>query len=502
MHEVCTSMADERNELLRHGPSANAGGEQPRHLLNVPRSMPTASLASSSRSTIASSTAVDDLLMGFSRTSWMLFSVAGGLIYGYNVSMAATLQYVRDALELSASHLEAVSAAATLSDASSMLVGGFLADRFGRRSTAMFACLCSVVGCILSSVASVSFGWLLCWRLLTGVGNGLSILLVPMYISESVDASNRGTMLTLFQLGVNSGCALPYLVMIVISEEWRTCLAFGALPALYILYQFVFRLPESVKWTHRQQALVDVFDLEDDSRSLKSPVPPPTPSPRGSASPPNSPPQSPTTRSRPTFELAIGILLAYVNNCVDASLFYGPEIISKAIPHYSSKDANLFGLLCSLLAAVSVVFAIKFLVNRFARRQLYLICLTIVVLTFWLSSAIFANYSTEDFSKSKTAAISIIVTFAVMNIFSTIGPSILFVVILNELFTDSNYRAKYMSYCTFAMSFFALLINGTLLTLFETFGTAATFTFYGATYAACLLFFWRYLPETKHRELE
>ncbi|OWZ19307.1 Major Facilitator Superfamily (MFS) transporter [Phytophthora megakarya] len=82
---------------------------------------------------------------GFKRRTWALFSVMGGLIYGYNVSLAATLQYMRDDLQLSSMQEEALSATATLSDACSMLLGGFLADRFGRKATAMFARSAAVV---------------------------------------------------------------------------------------------------------------------------------------------------------------------------------------------------------------------------------------------------------------------------------------------------------------------------------------------------------------------
>ncbi|GLE03775.1 hypothetical protein PINS_up012677 [Pythium insidiosum] len=403
--------------------------------------------------------------------------------------MAAPLQYIRDDLHLSSSQQEVVSATATLSDACSMLVGGHLADRYGRRRTAIFACWCSVVGALMSSIFSVSFTWLVVWRLCSGVGNGLSILLLPMYISECVDAEHRGTYLTLFQLGVNSGCAFPYLFMILVDENWRSCLAFGSLPALFVLYNLSFHFPESIRWLRWKQD-PDGFDLESaenesataDESTAEALVPPPH-------------------QPKPHLELLIGILLAYVNNCVDASLFYGPVIISKAIPNFSRKDANIFGLACSLLAAFSVLFAARFLINSLPRRRLYLLCLVVVTLTFLVSGVIFAKYSTEDFARDRVASTSVIITFSIMNIFAAIGPSILFVVILSELFTDSSYRARFMSYCTFAMSLFSLLINGSLLTFFETFGTASTFIGYGVTYGACLVFFWQYLPETKQREL-
>ncbi|RLN72232.1 hypothetical protein BBJ28_00000529 [Nothophytophthora sp. Chile5] len=454
---------------------------------------------------------------GFKRHTWVLFSVMGGLIYGYNVSLAASLQYMRDDLALSAMQEEALSAMATLSDATSMLAGGYLADRFGRKSTAMFACTCSIIGALLGGLGSASFGWLALWRLCSGVGNGLSILLIPMYISECVDAASRGAFLTLFQLGVNSGVALPYLFMIVVSEDWRACLAFGSLPALYVLYNFQFHFPESIKWLRwKENPTTDLEDGPSDTTDISeeesedSALPPVKCTKDGTyrrtpdveaASPLSSTSSRSVARPRPHLELVIGIMLAYVNNCVDASLFYGPEIIAKTSASFSRKDANVFGLMCSLVAVVSVLFAARFVIARYSRRQVYLLCLVVVCICFLVSGAIFARYSTDDFANNPAVSVSIMLTFAVLNVFAAVGPSILFVVILSELFQDNSYRARYMSYCTFTMSLISLLVNGSMLTLFQTLGTATTFLAYGATYVACLGFFWAYLPETKQRQL-
>lgn len=153
------------------------------------------------------------------------------------------------------------------------------------------------------------------------------------------------------------------------------------------------------------------------------------------------------------------------------------------------------------MAVVSVLFAGRYVIARFSRRQVYLICLAVVCACFVVSGGIFARYSTDDFARSSAASASIMITFAVLNVFAAVGPSILFVVILSELFQDNSYRARYMSYCTFTMSLISLLVNGSMLTLFEFFGTAATFLAYGATYVVCLVFFWAYLPETKQRQL-
>lgn len=116
-------------------------------------------------------------------------------------SLAAVLPYIQTTLELSSTQQEITSAMATFSDAISMLFAGVLADTFGRRPTAIVACVFSIIGAIGASLFSPSVTTLMLFRFITGVGNGISILLLPMYISECVDASSRGRLLSCYQLG-------------------------------------------------------------------------------------------------------------------------------------------------------------------------------------------------------------------------------------------------------------------------------------------------------------
>nr|CCA22781.1 Major Facilitator Superfamily (MFS) putative [Albugo laibachii Nc14] len=400
---------------------------------------------------------------------WILFSVIGGIIYGHNVSLAAILPYIETTLKLSSTQQEIISATATLSDAISMLFAGVLADTFGRRPTANLACVCSIFGAIGASLFSLSATTLILWRLLSGIGNGISILLLPMYISECVDAASRSRLLSCYQLGVSTGCTLPYIYM-AIDQNWRRCLAFGSLPAVYILLSLVYFLPESLHWSR-------LAKVSSGGRSESLTV--------AAAS-----------------ELVVGILLAYVNNCIDAPLFYGPKIIASALPNYSQQNANMFGLVSSLVGIFAVLFAGYSLVNQYPRRQLYLICLFLVVCCFLVLTVIFTVYpKPADLVQHRVAIFILLVTILMLNVVSTIGPGILFVVILSELFHQTPKRATYTSWCTFAMSFFSLVINGTLLTLFDVFGVSITWGFYGCTYALCFAVLYRCLPDSKNRQL-
>ncbi|RHY31067.1 hypothetical protein DYB32_003784 [Aphanomyces invadans] len=366
------------------------------------------------------------------------------------------------------------SASATLSDTLTMLAGGHLADAFGRRPTAIAACALSVFGAIGNLAFHSSLSYFLFWRLCAGIGNALSILILPMYISESVDVARRGRCISLYQLGVLTGTLVPYVVMLL-SENWLLTFALGAVPGLFTMACFF-----SGYFTERRH---------EASRQTAPEKP------HLLAAPSASLPQL----SHATL-LVVGILLAYSNNSIDLTLFYGPTIISQFIQSSSRVSANLIGLCLSSLSVVSVGGAAIFLRSTFPRRSFYLVCHGIVVVCFLAASVLFTS-ATENASLD-ARALFLLVVLGLLVLFQTCGPGLLFVLIVSELFEDPVVRATSMGYCTFAMSGFSLVINGTLLSLFAALGVGGTFAAYGLSYAACWAVFYKYLPETSTRQIQ
>jgi len=62
-------------------------------------------------------------------------------------------------------------------------------------------------------------------------------------------------------------------------------------------------------------------------------------------------------------------------------------------------------------------------------------------------------------------------------------------------------RGVSVSIATFFMSGFSVLLNGTLLTTIQAFGSSAVFASYGVAYLLCLVYLVWKLPETKGRDL-
>ncbi|OQR88025.1 Major Facilitator Superfamily (MFS) [Thraustotheca clavata] len=405
---------------------------------------------------------------------WYAFSMAGGLIYGYNVSIAPSLPYIADSLNLSTSQQEMASAAATFSDCISMLVGGRLADIFGRRKVALLACSMSIIGALGCASWHSKFEAFLFWRLCTGVGNGLSILIVPMYVAESTTTAARGLAVAFFQLGVLSGTVLPYIVMLL-SESWVLCMLMGCVPALLIATSFILGIfQESHAWEEWKRDMATSVVESNNTTEVDD----------GS--------------QHPIRELWVGILLAYSNNSIDAPLFYGPQIVARSSESFTRRDANLVGMVFCMTSIVSVIFAMVFLVQKYSRRHIYLVCHGSVVLALLLCFFMFTFVPSID-TPNSVASNVLMAALSALVLFQTCGPGLLFVLIVSEMFGKGSYRARYMSYCTFSMSLFSLLINGTTLSLFESIGVGATFGSYGLSYAVCFVVFYKWLPETKSR---
>ena len=203
----------------------------------------------------------------------ILVALFGGALYGYNVSISAALPFVQEAFGLvgpgSEFYSELLSASATLADATSMAIGGWFIDRYGRERAILVACCASVTGTVASAFARSVIGLTLT-RLLVGMGNGLSILTVPLFLAEeaaegsegtlnvftttpsetgagragsppveSGHGGHRGALVAVYQLGCVLGFSLQYATALAFFE-WRQILAAGSVPGLgWVPFRFV-----------------------------------------------------------------------------------------------------------------------------------------------------------------------------------------------------------------------------------------------------------------------
>src|SRR5277367_1238444 len=142
----------------------------------------------------------------------LIVSGLGGLLYGVDVGIiAGALPYLEATSGLNAGQLSIVVAAVLLGSVISTLFAGLLADWMGRRSLMTLSGVMFVISIPMIALAH-GYGPLVLGRLLQGVSAGLIGVVVPLYLAECLDASNRGKGTGIFQWLLTLGIFIAALV--------------------------------------------------------------------------------------------------------------------------------------------------------------------------------------------------------------------------------------------------------------------------------------------------
>ena len=133
------------------------------------------------------------------------------------------------------------------------VVFGVLSDRFGRRSVLQWTILTYSLGTFLSGFAG-SIGWLLVFRIVTGLGVGGEWATGQTYVGETFPARVRGRYGAYMQTGAPFGIVLASIVggFLAPAIGWQACFFLSVLPALLVVY-IRKRLPESDVWLARNR---------------------------------------------------------------------------------------------------------------------------------------------------------------------------------------------------------------------------------------------------------
>ncbi|KAL5395677.1 hypothetical protein PMIN06_003598 [Paraphaeosphaeria minitans] len=108
------------------------------------------------------------------------------------------------------------------------LSAGPLAGRYGRRRTMQLTSIFFIIGPVFEAL-SPNIGVMAVGRLLSGVGAGASVVVVPIYISEIAPPAQKGFFGAFTQIMCNVGILLTQLLGYFLSHDsyWRVILAAG-----------------------------------------------------------------------------------------------------------------------------------------------------------------------------------------------------------------------------------------------------------------------------------
>ena len=423
-------------------------------------------------------------------------STLGGLIFGYDIGIAGgAAGFVADEYGLSSFLEGVVVSTSLLGGMIGAMLGGPLADRYGRRPILLQSGLIFSVGALISAFAP-NLSILLLARIVLGAGVGAASVLVPVYIAELAPARLRGALVAGFQLLTTLGIVVGYGVNAAFADTqaWRWSLGLAAVPGL-LLAAGVLLVPESPRWLVARER-------SDEAARLLRRV-------RGRADVTQELAEIETVHRQEAAEsrggwrdlrtgwvrpmVLAGVLVAFFANAcgINLVIYYAPQILQSVGMGSSASLLATVGL-----GVVNVVFTVvgMALVDRVGRRPMLLIGAIGMTLSLAALAVVLAH---PGFAGA--AALSMLFLSLYIVVYAA-SPGLVAYVVISEIF-PLHVRAKATALATFAIFATNLVIGLTSLPMLEKLGSTTTF---GLFTAICLVFviFCLKLPETKGKTLE
>jgi len=423
----------------------------------------------------------------------------GGLLFGYDTGViAGALMFIKKTFHLGPVMEGLVVSTALAGAAVGSLVGGYLADRYGRRKTII---LCAAVfvlasaGCALAPDVVV----LMASRALVGIAIGTAAMVTPIYLSEISPPEKRGFIIGLNSMCIVTGMLLSYVLdlgLINVANNWRWMLGFGALPGAMLAIGMT-RLPASPRWLASQgkdsEAMVALRLIRDNGTDLRREMR----ALRAEAAQMEDSETVPWSRLftapyRSFMWVGLGLaIFQQVSGC-NAVLYFAPLIFehgkSAVNPAESLIDTSLIGLCCLIGTVISM-----WLIDRTGRRPLLLG--GIAVMTLSLGGLSFLFWHQEQ----QTWPIETLLCTYIMAFQMSLGAVTW--VLLGEIFPQ-EIRGRAMAASTFVLWVATLVVSTAFPSLLSLAGSAVTFGLFAVMCVLAMVFVLRDIPETRGKSFE
>lgn len=346
---------------------------------------------------------------------WAITCSLAGFIFGFDLMVISGVeQQIEKLWDLSPSQHGWAISAAIWGTVIGSLLGGIPANKFGRKKTLIAIGLLYFVSAIGSAMADDVLTFAL-FRVIGGIGVGVSTVAAPIFIAEISPADRRGRLTGMFQFMIVFGLLIATISNFIIRgvveiDSWRWMLAVEAIPA--IIYSVMcLGLPESPRWLigkgRREEGkkIISAINPEFDSATLEATV---TEIEQGD--------QQPTSKGgfdwgKLKLPLTLAFLIAFFNQLsgINAILGFSPRIFGMT---GIDTSAGLFN--SSLVTLVNLVFTFVglYLIDRIGRRTLlyigsfgYIVSLGICAWAFSHYKAPFEQASIALEMKAESAAI-------------------------------------------------------------------------------------------------
>jgi SP family galactose:H+ symporter-like MFS transporter len=424
-------------------------------------------------------------------------AAAIGVIYGYDLSnIAGALLFITRQFHLNTHQQELVTTAVVVGEVAGAVVGGWLANRFGRKRCMVAVAASYAVFAVFGGL-SESVPMLLVARLLLGLTVGVSVVVVPVFVAESAPTKVRGAMLVAYQVATVIGIILGYLVAYALAgtQSWRWMLGLAAVPALLVL-ALVVRLPDTARWYIMKGRVDDArrtlravepdADVDAEISEMRTAMS----AEKGGGL--RQMLRAPYLRAT-IFVVGLGFFIQITG--INAVVYYSPRIFQAM--GFRGNFALLVLPALVQLAALVAVFVSLALVDRLGRRPILLGGIAMMIAANALLIGVFLA------GKNFGGALTGLGFFGVL--LFTVGFTFGFGALV-WVYAGESFPAHLRSLGASAMLTSDLVANvivaAFFLTILQRLGGAGTFAVFGVLAIAGFAFVHRLAPETKGRNLD
>lgn len=425
---------------------------------------------------------------------WSLTSALAGFLFGFDTVVISGAEKTIQALWGLSDNLHGIAMASALyGTVVGSLIGGWPADRFGRKATLLWIGVLYLLGAAGSALAPNVWVFIGA-RVIGGLGIGISTVVAPMYISEIAPPQHRGRLAGMFQFNIVFGILIAFvsnaLLAAIGPNAWRWMLGVAAFPSL--LYALLcLGLPESPRWLlskkgDREAALNVLQQIEPEMS--KAEVAKQADEIMAASTGQVSSVEFWTRRLRKPILLAF--LIAFFNQLsgINAILYFAPRIF----------ELTGLGAKAALLQSVGIgitnlvfTFVGLWLIDRLGRRTLlyigsfgYIISLGLVAWAFF----------TRHYAVVPACIFAFIAAHA-------IGQGAVIWVFISEIFPN-RHRAEGQTLGSFTHWIFAALLTTVFPKMVGMFPPGYIFSFFAGMMMLQLVWVRTMVPETKGVPLE
>jgi SP family sugar:H+ symporter-like MFS transporter len=446
-----------------------------------------------------------------------LVATLGGFLFGFDSGVInGTVQGLRVAFGADDIGTGFNVASMLLGCAAGAWFAGTLADRYGRRAMLMWSALLFLISAWGSGIATSSPEFIL-YRVLGGIAVGAASVMSPAYISEVSLARYRGRLATLQQIAIICGLFAAFLSNYLLAkvadsslatlwwgyEAWRWMFWVEIVPIVVFGVALLF-IPESPRYLVARQlkaraiaVLTSLYGSSEGARKLaeiEASLP--------HAHRPRLSDLIVPGSGRVRGIVWVGIGLASFQQLVGINVvFYYGAVLWQAVG-FSESDALLINVLSGALS-IGACIATVLLIDRIGRKPLLWIGSLGMAATLAVMSFAFATGAREAGSPvlSDGMGVAALVAANAYVVFFNLSWGPVMWVMLGEMFPN-RMRGSGLAVAGLFQWGTNFLITWTFPMLLAGLGLAAAYGLYTLAAALSAVFVWRYVHETRGRELE